>query len=125
MAKKIKSPYKALRKYRYRENYCTTLHKVFDYATTTYGKKVAFQFVDGGQQYTYADFRTKTERLSQRMSRFGIKQAATKTTISGNANDENNYEAQPVQPKKEQVKTGKKFTLDVAPYSMVMLEYAL
>ena len=73
MAKKIKSPYKALRKYRYRENYCTTLHKVFDYATTNYAKKVAFQFVDGGQQYTYADFRTKTERLSQRMSRFGIK----------------------------------------------------
>ena len=73
MAKKIKSPYKALRKYRYRENYCTTLHKVFDYATTNYAKKVAYQFVDGGQQYTYADFRTKTERLSQRMSRFGIK----------------------------------------------------
>ena len=73
MAKRIKSPYKALRKYRYRENYCTTLRKVFDYATTNYAKKVAFQFVDGGQQYTYADFRTKTERLSQRMSRFGIK----------------------------------------------------
>ena len=50
MAKRIKSPYKALRKYRYRENYCTTLHKVIDYATTTYGKKVALQFVDGGQQ---------------------------------------------------------------------------
>ena len=73
MAKKLKSPYKALRKYRYRENYCTTLHKVFDYATTNYAKKIAYQFVDGGQQYTYADFRTKTERLSQRMSRFGIK----------------------------------------------------
>ena len=47
--------------------------QLHDYATTNYAKKVAFQFVDGGQQYTYADFRTKTERLSQRMSRFGIK----------------------------------------------------
>ena len=73
MAKRIKSPYKAWRRYRYRENTCTTLHKVFDYATTNYAKRIAFQYVDGGQQYTYADFRTKTERLSQRMSRFGIK----------------------------------------------------
>ena len=73
MAKRIKSPYKAWRRYRNRENTCTTLHKVFDYATTNYAKRTAYQFVDGGQQYTYADFRTKTERLSQRMSRFGIK----------------------------------------------------
>ena len=73
MAKRIKSPYKAWRRYRNRENTCTTLHKVFDYATTNYAKRIAYQFVDGGQQYTYADFRTKTERLSQRMSRFGIK----------------------------------------------------
>ncbi len=73
MAKKIKSPYKAWRRYRYRENTCTTLQKVFIHSTTTYAKRIAFQYVDGGQQYTYADFRTKTERLSQRMSRFGIK----------------------------------------------------
>ena len=73
MAKRIKSPYKAWRRYRYRENTCSTLHKVFDYATTNYAKRIAYQFVDGGQRYTYADFRTKTERLSQRMSRFGIK----------------------------------------------------
>ena len=70
---KIKSPYKAWRRYRFRENTCTTLRKVFDYSTTNYAKRIAFQYVDGGQQYTYADFRTKTERLSQRMSRFGIK----------------------------------------------------
>ena len=74
MAKKrIKSPYKPWRRYRYRENYCSTLRKVFDYATTNYAKRIAYQYVDGGQQYTYADFRVKTERLSQRMSRFGIK----------------------------------------------------
>ncbi len=74
MAKKIKNPYTRTKgKYRYRENYCNTLNKVFDYSTTNYAKRIAFQFVDGGQEYTYADFRTKTERLSQRMSRFGIK----------------------------------------------------
>ena len=73
MAKKIKSPYKALRKYRHRENTCTTLHKVFDYATTTYAKHIAYQYVDGGQKYTYEEFRRKVELLSLRMTRFGIK----------------------------------------------------
>ena len=73
MAKRIKSPYKAWRRYRGRENTCTTLRKVFDYATDKYAERIAYQFVDGGQQYSYADFRTKTEQLSQRLSRFGIK----------------------------------------------------
>ena len=72
MAKKIKSPYKAWRKYRYRENHCTTLWKVYEYATSTYAKRTAYQFVDGGQSYTYASFRTKCDQLSQRMSRYGI-----------------------------------------------------
>ena len=73
MANKIKSPYKAWRKYRNRENTCTTLGKVFDYATTSYAKRVAYQYVDGGQKYTYEDFRRKVEQLSMRMTRFGIK----------------------------------------------------
>ncbi|MBR4365256.1 MAG: alpha-N-arabinofuranosidase [Bacteroidaceae bacterium] len=67
----------------------------------------------------------EAKKANINLSRFGIKQAATKTTIAGNANDENNYDAQPIEPKKEQMKTGKKFSLDLAPYSMVMLEYAL
>ena len=73
MAKKIKNPYKAWRKYREREETCSTLHKVFDYATTKYAKRTAYQYVDGGQQYTYEEFRRKTEQLSLRMTRFGIK----------------------------------------------------
>ena len=72
MAKKIKSPYKPWRKYRSRENYCSTLHKVYEYATHTYSKLTAYQFVDGGQHYTYASFRAKCDQLSQRMSRYGI-----------------------------------------------------
>ena len=74
MAKnKFKNPYKAWRKYREREETCSTLHKVFDYATTKYAKRVAYQYVDGGQTYTYERFRRKTEQLSLRMTRFGIK----------------------------------------------------
>ena len=71
--KKSKSPYKAWRKYRAREEYCNTLHRVFDYSTGKYPGRVAFQYVDGGQKYTYAEFRTATQRLSQRLSRFGIR----------------------------------------------------
>ncbi len=84
MAKRIKSPYKAWRKYRNRENTCNTLHKVFDYATTNYAKNTAYQFVDGGQKYTYAEFRTKVERLSQRLSRFGIKHGDRVAILSQN-----------------------------------------
>ena len=73
MSKTIKSPYKAWRRYRYREQACTTLHKVFDYATAKYAKKVAYQYVDGDQKYTYEQFRRKVNQLSLRMTRFGIK----------------------------------------------------
>ncbi|WP_051611825.1 alpha-L-arabinofuranosidase C-terminal domain-containing protein [Xylanibacter ruminicola] len=59
------------------------------------------------------------------LSRFGIKKLATKTTLTGQPNDENNFDAQPIAPKKEQLKAQKKFTLDLAPYSMVMLQYQL
>jgi len=59
------------------------------------------------------------------LSRFGLKKMATKTSLAGNANDENNYDAQPIAPKKEQIKAAKKMKVELAPYSMVMYEYSL
>jgi len=59
------------------------------------------------------------------LSRFSLKKQATKTVLSGQTDDENNYEAQPIAPKKETIKAQKKFSIDIAPYSMVMLEYQL
>jgi len=59
------------------------------------------------------------------LSRFGIKKTAVKTTLEGKANDENNYDKQPIAPKKETIKAQKKFEIDMEPYSMVMLEYQL
>ena len=59
------------------------------------------------------------------LSRFGLKKMATKTVLAGQPNDENNYDAQPIAPQKEQVKAQKKFSLDLAPYSFVMFEYSL
>ena len=84
MPKRIKSPYRPWRRYRYRENYCNTLHRVFDYATTTYSRRIAYQYVDGGQKYTYSEFRSKVEQLSLRMTRFGIKHGDRVAIMSQN-----------------------------------------
>ena len=55
------------------------------------------------------------------LSRFkGIKAAAVKTTISGNPDDENNYEAQPIKPITENVKVKKQMTVEVKPHSLTM-----
>ena len=59
------------------------------------------------------------------LSRFGLKKMATKTSLAGNANDENNYDAQPIAPKEEQIKAARKMKVELAPYSMVMYEYSL
>lgn len=55
------------------------------------------------------------------LSRFkSLKTAAKKTTLVGQPNDENNYDAQPIKPTTENVKIKKNMTIDVAPYSFVM-----
>ena len=59
------------------------------------------------------------------LSRFSLKKMATKTVLSGKADDENNFDRQPIAPQKEQVKARKKFTVDLQPYTMMMLEYQL
>ena len=67
----------------------------------------------------------KAKDAKVNLSRFGLKKTAVKTVLTGNANDENNYEAQPIAPKKETIKAQKKFNLKLEPYSMVMFEYSL
>ena len=67
----------------------------------------------------------KAKKANIDLSRFSLKKTAVKTVLTGNAEDENNYEAQPIAPRKETVKAQKKFTLELAPYSFVMLEYEL
>lgn len=55
-----------------RENYITTLGKLFDYSTIVYAKKPVSQYVDGTQFYTYEAFKHKCTELSHRFTRFGI-----------------------------------------------------
>ncbi|MDO4993876.1 MAG: alpha-L-arabinofuranosidase C-terminal domain-containing protein [Bacteroidales bacterium] len=60
------------------------------------------------------------------LSRFrSMKREAQQTTLSGQPDDENNFDAQPIAPKTETVKVAKKMTLDLAPYTFTMLEIAL
>ena len=71
-----------------------------------------------------ADAEAKVANID--LSRFkGIKKVATKTTIAGQPNDENNFDTQPIAPKTETIKAQKKFNFNLAPYSMVMLQYQL
>lgn len=55
-----------------RENYVTTLAKLFEYATDNYAKRPLSRFVEGGQEYTYDSFKHKCLELSHRFNRFGI-----------------------------------------------------
>ena len=66
----------------------------------------------------------KTAKLD--LSRFkGLKAQGTKTVLSGQAEDENNYDAQPIAPKTEDVKVKKQMSLDLPPYSFTMLTVKL
>lgn len=59
------------------------------------------------------------------LSRFKNIKTAVKTTLSGKPEDENNYETQPIAPKKETIPMKSKMTLDLDPYSFVMLQINL
>jgi len=59
------------------------------------------------------------------LSRFSLKKNVTVTTLTGQPDQENNFEQQPIAPKKETMKAKKKFTFDLQPYTMVMFEYQL
>ena len=60
------------------------------------------------------------------LSRFkGMKKTMTKTVLTGQPDDENNFEKQPIAPKSETIKAAKKLNIDLAPYSFVMLQVSL
>ena len=67
----------------------------------------------------------KEKEADINLSRFPIKKNCVKTVLEGKSNDENNFDKQPIAPKKETIKAEKKFDIELEPYSMVMLEYQL
>ena len=67
----------------------------------------------------------EAKKANVNLGRFGLKKDATKTVLTGAPDAENNFDRQPIAPTKEQVKAQKKFSVDLAPYTMVMYEYSL
>jgi alpha-L-arabinofuranosidase len=60
------------------------------------------------------------------LSRFkSMKPVVTKTVLSGQPNDENNYEQQPIQPQVTSLKMKKKTSIELEPYSFVMYQINL
>lgn len=59
------------------------------------------------------------------LSRFKGVKTAVKTTLKGKPEEENNYETQPIAPKTETIKMTTKMTVDLEPYSFMMLTIQL
>lgn len=68
----------------FRENYISTLSKLYEYAATFYWKKKMSQFVDGTQAYTYGSFKTQCDSISRLLSRFGISAGDKVALLSAN-----------------------------------------
>ncbi|MBQ9660968.1 MAG: AMP-binding protein [Bacteroidales bacterium] len=50
----------------------STLFDLYDYASVKYAKRIAAEFTDGEQSYTYSRFKESCENLSRILSNFGI-----------------------------------------------------
>lgn len=62
---------------------------------------------------------------SLNLSRFPGFKSATITTMSGNPDDENNFDQQPIKPETNDIKLKKQQKLDVAPYSISLITVKL
>lgn len=52
--------------------YFSTLAELYEHSVTTFPKRVASEYVDGSQRYTYAQFRDSCDNVSRILSTFGI-----------------------------------------------------
>ena len=92
---------------------------------THYGQSVVLNAKTRRLYVKLVNAGSETKQANINLSRFGLKKQAVKTVLSGSPESENNYEQQPITPQKETIKAQKKFTMPLAPYSMIMLEYQL
>ena len=67
----------------------------------------------------------EAKKASLDLSRFKPKGSVVKTTLSGQPDQENNFDQQPIAPKTETLKAQKKSEVTLDPYSFVMLTYTL
>ena len=67
----------------------------------------------------------EAKKATVNLSRFPLKKVCEKTLLTGAADAENNFEQQPIAPQHETLKAQKKFTIELPPYSFIMLSYEL
>ncbi len=67
----------------------------------------------------------QTKKATINLSRFKGVKKAVKTTLTGQPDAENNYDQQPIAPKTETISLKSKTTMELAPYSFVMLQIQL
>ena len=90
-----------------------------------YGQSVVLNVQSRRLYVKLCNASAEAKKATVNLSRFPLKKTARKTIIAGQPEDENNFENQPIAPKTEDIKAQKKFTIDLQPYSFIMLEYAL
>ena len=94
-------------------------------ADTHYGQSVILNVKTRRLYVKLCNAGDQPKRANVNLGRFGLKKMATKTTLAGAPDAENNFDQQPIAPQCEQLKAQKKFSIDLQPYSFVMLEYQL
>ena len=67
----------------------------------------------------------QAKKATINLSRFKGVKKAVKTTLTGQPDAENNYDQQPITPKTETISLKNKTTMELAPYSFVMLQIQL
>ena len=67
----------------------------------------------------------QAKKATINLSRFKGVKKAVKTTLTGQPDAENNYDQQPISPKTETISLKSKTTMELAPYSFVMLQIQL
>ena len=93
--------------------------------TEVYGQSVVLNVKSRRLFVKLCNAGAEAKKANIDLSRFGSIKSATKTVLSGSPDDENNFDQQPIVPRTESIKMQKRMTLDLAPYSFVMLEIAL
>ena len=95
-------------------------------ATELQGQSVVLNVKDRKLFVKLCNASADAKTASIDLSRFkSMKKVAVKTTLTGQPEDENNYDQQPIAPLSESIKAEKKMKLDLKPYTFIMLQYDL
>ena len=95
-------------------------------ADTHYGQSVVLNVKTRQLFVKLCNASDAPKKATVNLSRFkSMKKTAQKTILSGQPNDENNFDQQPIAPKTESIKAQKKMDVELPPYSFTMYTFSL